>query len=72
MQTGTILKLFHDREYGKIRTNSGEEAHFNKRCLWDIQFVELMEGQVVEFEIQPSYKGYLAFHIRPIIKSNHL
>lgn len=65
MQTGIISKLFHDKEYGKIRTENGEEAHFHKECLWDIQFGELTEGQAVEFEVQPAYKGYLAFHIRP-------
>lgn len=64
MQTGTIFKLFHDGEYGKIRTNSGEEAHFHKECLWDTRFLDLAEGQKVEFEIQPSHKGRLAFHIR--------
>jgi len=34
MQTGTISKLVHDREYGKIRTNGGEEAHFHKGCYY--------------------------------------
>jgi len=72
MQIGRISKLFQEKEYGKIRTNSGEEAHFHKLCLWDIQFVDLTEGQEVEFEIQPAYKGFLAFHIRPIFKNNHL
>ena len=65
MQTGTISKLFFDKEYGKIRTNGGEEAHFNKECLWDTKFVELIEGQDVEFEMQPAHKGHIAFHIRP-------
>ena len=64
MQIGTISKLFPEREYGKSRTKSGEEAHFHKGCLWDIQFAELMEGQGVEFEMQPSHNGNLAFEIR--------
>lgn len=68
MEKGTISKLVHAREYGKVRTKTGEEAHFHKSCLWNIQFAELTEGQGVEFEIQPSYKGHLAFHIRPYIK----
>lgn len=69
MQVGTISKLVHDKEYGKIRTNSGENAHFHDGCLWDTQFIDLAEGQEVEFEIQPSHKGFLAFHIRPYVKS---
>ena len=54
MRVGTILKLVHDKEYGKIRTNNGEDAHFHKNCLWDTPFIELTEGQDVEFEIQQS------------------
>ncbi len=68
MQIGTISKLFRDREYGKIKTNNGEDAHFHKECLWDTEFAELTEGLGVEFEIQPAYKGNLAFHIRPCIR----
>ena len=67
MQTGTITRLIHDKEYGCIRTRGGEEAHFHKSCLWDIQFSDLAEGQEVEFEIQPAYKGFLAFQIRRYI-----
>ena len=68
MQIGSITKLFYDKEYGSIRTKSGEDAHFHKQCLWDIQFADLSEGQEVEFEIQPSYKGFLAFEIRPSVR----
>jgi len=66
MHVGTITKLFHDKEHGLIRDKNGEEAHFHKHCLWNIQFKELLEKQAVEFEIQPSTKGFLAFHIRPL------
>ena len=68
MQEGTISKLFRDKEYGCIRTKSGEDVHFHKHCLWDMQFADLQENQEVEFEIQSSHKGFLAFHIRPYIK----
>ncbi|OGX05923.1 MAG: hypothetical protein A2Z88_02485 [Omnitrophica WOR_2 bacterium GWA2_47_8] len=68
MQVGTISKIFHDGEYGKITTRNGQEAHFHKGCLWNTEFEELKEGQGVEFEIQPSYKGHLAFQIRLYIE----
>ena len=64
MHVGNVSKLFHDKEHGLIRTKSGEDAHFHKLCLWDVQFAQLTEGQQVEFETQPSNKGTLAFHIR--------
>ena len=69
MQVGTISKLVPNGEYGNIRTDGGSNAHFHKACLWDTPFIELKEGQEVEFEIQPSYKGFLAFHIRPYIRN---
>ena len=72
MHVGNVIKLFHDGQYGKVKSRSGEEAHFHKGCLWDIQFAELTEGQGVEFEIQSSYKGNLAFHIRPYPENNFL
>jgi cold shock CspA family protein len=65
MQTGNIVQLFHDKEYGMIRTISGEEVHFHKNCLGSIRFDELIEGQEVEFFTQLTYKGLLGFEIRP-------
>ena len=64
MHVGTITKLFHDKEHGLITASGGDEAHFHKHCLWDTRFNELTEEQQVEFEMQPSTKGFLAFHIR--------
>lgn len=65
MQVGTITQLFSEKQYGSIRMENGDEAIFHKHCLWDVQFSDLSEGQVVECEIQSTYKGFLAFHIRP-------
>lgn len=66
MQKGNISILHSDKEYGFILSNSGAEALFHKECLWNTAFADLAEGQAVEFEIQPSHKGFLAFHIRPL------
>ncbi|MBL8012803.1 MAG: cold shock domain-containing protein [Candidatus Omnitrophica bacterium] len=65
MQRGNISILYTDKEYGFIQSRDGQEALFHKECLWDTAFRDLIEGQEVEFEIQPSHKGFLAFHIRP-------
>jgi cold shock CspA family protein len=62
---GHVSKLFHDKQYGLIRTESGSDALFNIHCLWDTQFTDLIEGQTVEFEVQTTHNGSLAFHIRP-------
>lgn len=68
MHTGNITKLFSQKEYGSIKTKSGKNAHFHKYCLWDMEFAGLRLGQEVEFEMQPSFKGLLAFHVRPYLK----
>ncbi len=67
MQTGVILELSPSGEYGKIGIGKGEAAHFHGQCLWGVKFSDLVKGQDVEFEIQPTYNGYLAFHIRPCL-----
>jgi len=72
MHAGHVTRLFHDKEYGYIKTQAGQEVHFHKLCLWDVQFAQLREGLKVEFEIQPSHQGFLAFHIRPTCKSQKL
>lgn len=72
MHTGTITKLFYEKEYGSIRSIEGEDIHFHKSGLWGTEFSELKEGQKVELEIQVSYKGFLGFHIRPLGKDSNL
>jgi cold shock CspA family protein len=69
MHVGVITKLFRETEHGEITRPGGALAHFHKQCLWDIRFQELSEDQAVEFEIQPSSRGTLAFHIRPVSRS---
>ena len=68
MRLGNVTKLFHDKEYGSIRTKSGEDVHFHKHCLWSCRFDELYEGQEVAFEMQPTHNGYLGFEVRPFVK----
>ena len=64
MNRGKITQIHTEEEYGLIRTESGEDAHFNNQCLWNTRFDELAAGQDVEFETQPTRTGLLAFHIR--------
>lgn len=66
MRKGTIASLVPQGQYGRIKTEDGKEAHFNRECLWDTAFEDLAEGQSVECEVQSSYRGFIAFHIRPL------
>jgi len=64
MQTGNIVQLFRDKEYGKIKTKGGEAVHFHKNCLWGIKFDELSDGQEVKFQTQITRKGLLGFEVQ--------
>jgi cold shock CspA family protein len=68
MYRGNITRLFHDKEYGSIKAKSGEDVHFHKYCLWNVQFDELFDGQEVEFEMQATHKGFIGFQIRPCVR----
>jgi len=65
MPTGKIVQLFRDKEYGLIEASDGAEVHFHSKCLRDVRFDELSEGQAVEFLMQITHKGLLGFEIRP-------
>ena len=65
MQTGHIVQLFRDKEYGLIRTKGGEAVHFHKNCLWGIRFDDLVEGQLVKFFTQVTHKGLVGSEIGP-------
>ncbi|HNV24596.1 MAG TPA: cold shock domain-containing protein [Candidatus Omnitrophota bacterium] len=66
METGHIVELFQEKEYGSIKTNGGEAVHFHKRCLWGIAFNQLHEGQAVKFFTQSTIKGLLGFDVQPV------
>ena len=65
MHVGKVTKLCHEKEYGSIRTKSGQDVHFHKYCLWNCKFHDLYESQEVEFEMAATHKGFLGFEIRP-------
>ena len=65
MQTGNVVQLFRDKRYGLIMTKGGESVHFHDKCLLDVGFGELSEGQEVNFLTQVTLKGLLGFEIRP-------
>lgn len=60
---GFVKTLFHDRGYGFIRTEEGEEYFFHSSGVIP-EFSALKEGHRVEFMLVPEEKGPRAIGIR--------
>jgi CspA family cold shock protein len=66
IMTGTIKKLTRDRFFGFIRAEDGVEYFFHQSELHGgLVFIDIEEGQRVEFDAQEGPKGPRAVNIRP-------
>jgi CspA family cold shock protein len=61
---GRIKKIIPDRGFGFVRADDGNEVFFHRTELTLIDFDQLEEGQVVEFDIVDSPKGPRARNLR--------
>jgi CspA family cold shock protein len=57
MPQGTIKKLVADRGFGFISGTQGEDVFFHLSSLGGIQFEDLQEGQMVEYELEEQDSG---------------
>ncbi len=59
MPSGKIKKLVHDKGFGFIQTDSGEDVFFHHSTVSDHGFDNLTEGQRVEYTVEQgqSQKG---------------
>ena len=64
MPAGRIKKIIPDRGFGFVRADDGNEVFFHRTELTLIDFDQLEEGQVVEFDIVDSPKGPRARNLR--------
>lgn len=65
MSSGTIKKLVPDRGFGFIAADDGKEYFFHRSGLDSlISFDNLVGGESVTFEIEPSPKGPRANRVR--------
>src|SRR2546428_13743653 len=64
MARGTIAKVVRDRGFGFIRGNDGKEVFFHRSGLIGMNFDDLEQGTVADFEVEKGPKGLRAATVR--------
>jgi cold shock CspA family protein/ribosome-associated translation inhibitor RaiA len=62
---GRIVRLFADRGYGFIETESHREVYFHANSVRDIPFDKLEIGMAVELDVEAGNKGPQASRVTP-------
>jgi ribosomal subunit interface protein len=62
---GRIIRLFRDRGYGFIETETAQEVYFHANSVHGIAFADLEVGMVMDLEIEAGQKGLQASRITP-------
>ncbi len=58
MTTGTIARLKHDKGFGFITGPDGQDYFFHRNSVFGVRrFEELVPGDPVAFETEPSDRG---------------
>ena len=70
MAVGKVKKLVHDKGFGFIQTDSGEDIFFHHSTVANSGFDDLSEGQKVEYTVEqgnsPKGKGPRAASVTPV------
>ena len=70
MAQGKIKKLVHDKGFGFIQSNSGDDVFFHHSTVANQGFDDLSEGQEVEYEVEAGQsakgKGPRAASVTPV------
>ena len=64
MPEGRIKKIIHDRGFGFVRGDDGNEVFFHRTELTTVDFDSLEEGQQVSYEVVNSPKGPRARNLK--------
>ena len=64
MPEGRIKKIIHDRGFGFVRGDDGNEVFFHRTELTTVDFDSLEEGQKVIYEVVNSPKGPRARNLK--------
>ena len=66
---GRIAKIFADRGYGFVETETHQEVYFHANSVHGIAFAELEVGMTMDLEIEAGEKGPQASRITPRLPS---
>lgn len=64
---GRIVRVFHDRGYGFIETETLQEVYFHANAVHEIPFEKLEVGMTMELEIGAGEKGPQASRMSPYL-----
>jgi CspA family cold shock protein len=63
MARGTVKKLVAERGFGFINAGEEKDLFFHRNDLQGVAYESLMEGQEVEFEVEPTEPGLKAKNV---------
>ena len=63
---GQIKRLVHDRGFGFITAEDGQEIFFHRSSVEGVDFDALAEGNSVEFDVESGPKGLRAANMKII------
>jgi ribosomal subunit interface protein len=64
---GRIARVFRDRGYGFVETETSQEVYFHANAVHGIPFEELAVGMAMELEIEAGEKGPQAARLTPYL-----
>lgn len=65
LSRGRIVRLFPERDYGFIETESRREVYFHAHAVHGLPFAQLTVGMGVDLEIEAGHDGPQASQVRP-------
>jgi CspA family cold shock protein len=66
MFTGTVRRIMRQKGFGFISATDGREVFFHRSELKNVDFDELREGDLLEFEVTKGKKGPQAVEINKV------
>jgi ribosomal subunit interface protein len=66
---GRIIRVFRERGYGFVETETYQEVYFHANSVHGIAFGELAVGMTMDLEIEPGQKGPQASRMTPHLPS---
>jgi len=66
MVKGSIKKIVRDRGFGFIAAEDGRDVFFHRSELLEVDFMDLREGDQVEFDVKQTDRGPNATQVQRV------